>query len=653
MIIMRLRKGIQGPLGKAMLAVLFIALFGGLGFSQLIMRFFGGSVTGVVAVNGVDIPGSRFQRAVAEAEQQLSMIRQRYGQNAEILMKIQGISNNPQETALHTVVQHELINQVADKMNVTLAADYLEARLGNPQFILNRIGHMLPASVFDEKYGINSQALMEFLKTPQMRGVEEQLEQELRRQFALLMVQSGFYTPEFMLESGYKEGMLGKKFSVQTFSLEHFMSKEKAKGVTEEQLKAFYDQQNSATQRYSIPEKRTGIQWTFTPQDYGITVTEEEIQKYYNDNKAARYVDTPVQVKVKEIVFNKLETQGVALLKDEADTTYQQVITNPDSFAEVAKKVSQSDTAKNGGLVDFFKRGTKDKAYEKAALRLKADGDISPVTQLEDGSFVILQRVARKDAVYQPLSKVKDAIVKALTDQKFRIAFSRDADRVVKAENADLLEKFIKEHGGKKTMVGPLEKSEQVLGRRLFILRKEGQALSFVQDGKGAILILDKKTAKRLPELNSIKEQVEKDYFEQKAIKALEKQVAKAREQALQTGKFTELEGGKISSTGFIKVDDTATIEKLSKAGYPAQFMSLDWEGAVITAIRQNEGIVIKLDEIEKVDQKLYEEQKTKVQKQAFERTHQLFAASFIASLYRTATIKVNDQLAQLKDVTL
>jgi len=43
--------------------------------------------------------------------------------------------------------------------------------------------------IFDPKLGVNAQALMEFLKTPQMRGVERELEEELRRQFALFMIQ--------------------------------------------------------------------------------------------------------------------------------------------------------------------------------------------------------------------------------------------------------------------------------------------------------------------------------------------------------------------------------------------------------------------------------------------------------------------------------
>lgn len=654
MIIIKLRKGIQGPLGKGILIGLFVALFGGIGLANLVVRLVGGGIDGVARINGFDVSTNRFQRATIDADRQLSMIRQQYGKSADVIMKIQNISANPQETALRGIIQDELVDQVANKMNIHLSPEYLQIRLGDPKFILNKIGHLLPSYVFDQKFGVNAQALKQFLQAPQMRGLERQLEGELRREFALYMIQSGFYMPEFMVQSAYKEGHLAKKFSVQTFSFETFFNKEKSKGVTNEQLKSFYDEQNRIAQRYLIPEKRTGIRWVFSSNSYGIKITEKDIEKYYRDFKRTRYIDTPTQFKVREIVFNKLKEQGVVALKEEAEKVHQRVTADPTKFAEIAKEVSQNqDTVSKGGLVDYFKRGTKDKGYEKAVIRLKANNDISPVTQLADGGFVILQRLDRKEATYQPMAKVKDAIIKSLTEQKFRIDFGREADRIVKQGNKETLDAFIKSHGGKKEEIGPLDKSEETLGKRLFLLKKPGQSMAFTFEGKGNILILDKKIPKKLPALSSIKDRVEQDYFEKKGAKNLELQMEKARKKALSDGKLVEVEGGKISSTSLIKADDSEKIQKLSKQGYPQGFINLDWEGAVLSSLNADGAVVLRLDEIEKIDTKLYEEQKGKLYKRAFDRIHQRFASSYIASLYRNATIKVNDQLSQLKDIHL
>lgn len=650
MIIMRLRKGIQGPIGKGILLALFITMFGGLGLSGIINRVLGGGVEGVARINGYTISNGKFQRAQEDADNQIRMIRQRYGQSADIVMQINGMSTNPQEIAFKAVIQNALFDEMADKMGLYLGPEYLEARLGNPQFVLNKIGHKLPHYVFDQKYGINAEALMQFLKTPQMRGVEDGLANDLRREFAMTMIQSGFYIPQFMLQAMYKETRTAKKFSVQTFNLSSFLQKEKEKGVSEEKLKAYYEKHN---QEYAIPEKRSGDTWTFTADAYGIKITEKEIEKSYTDNKRTRYVDAPAQFKVREIVFNKLKDKGIVALKEEAEKTLEEVKKDPKNFAEIAKKVSQSATASKGGIVEFFKRGAKDKAYEKAVVRLKVDGDISPVVQMADGSFAIIQRVARKEATYKSLGQVKDSIVKSLKEQKFRTRFSKEAERAVKSGDKELFEKFIQEHKGTKGNVGPIERSEEGLGRRLFILKKEGQSLSFLQDGKGVILTLTKKEAKRIPALSKIENKVKEDYFEKKATDALEAQMKEARSKAIADGKLIPIDGGKISSTGLIQPTNAEKIKELTNRGYPHGFMDLDWEGAVISSLNKDGAVVIRLDEIEKIDKTFYAAEKQKLHKDAFKRFGQGFAASYIASLYRNATIKVNDQLAQLKEVQL
>jgi hypothetical protein len=654
MIIMKLRKGIQGPIGKGILIALFIALTGGLGLSGVIMRVLGGGMDGVAKVNGYEVSNGKFQRATVDADRQIAMIRQQYGQNADLLLQLNGMSSNPQETALKNVVKNALVDETANKMGLYLAPEYLDARLGDPQFIFNKIGHRLPHYVFDQKYGINAEALMQVLKTPEMRGIEAQLADDLRRSFTLTMIKSCFYLPQFMIQAAYKEAYTAKKFSVQTFTLSNVLQKEKAKGATDQQLKAFYDQQNKKAQRYWLAEKRSGSTWTFAPDTYGIKITEKEIEKYYTDHKRNRYVETPTQFKVREIVFNKLKDQGVTALKDQAEATHKRVVEDPKKFAEVAKKDSQTITAGKGGLVDFFKRGTKDKAYEKAVVRLKSDGDISPVTQMADGSFVILQRVSRKEATYKSLAQVKDVIVKSLREQKFRTHFSKEADRAVKSNDHEILESFIKDHNGKKGSVGPLERGDQGFGKRLFILKKDGQSMAFVQDGKGTILQLEKKIVKKLPSLDKVKDQVKEDYFEQKATSELEKQMKQAREKALASGDLIKTDGSKISSTDFLQTTETDKIKDLTdNQGYPHGFMNLDWEGAVMSSLNKNGAIVIKLDETEKINETLYKAEKQKLHKESFKRFGQGFEASYIASLYRNATIKVNDQLAQLKDVSL
>ena len=72
------------------------------------------------------------------------MICRQYGAQVDLFMQLYGMSNNPQETALQQVIYNALLDQVAQKMHINLAQEYLEVRLSNPQFIVSRIGHLLP-----------------------------------------------------------------------------------------------------------------------------------------------------------------------------------------------------------------------------------------------------------------------------------------------------------------------------------------------------------------------------------------------------------------------------------------------------------------------------------------------------------------------------
>ena len=90
---------------------------------------------------------------------------------------------------------------------------------------------------------------------------------------------------------------------------------------------------------------------------------------------------------------------------------------------------------------------------------------------------------------------------------------------------------------------------------------------------------------------------------------------------------------------------------KVKKAAFSNLRMGLDLEGGTISNLNNTGALVVRLDEIEKIDQKLYEEQKRKFYSDAFRRIHQYFASSYVASLFRNATIKINEQLSHLKDL--
>lgn len=136
-----------------------------------------------------------------------------------------------------------------------------------------------------------------------------------------------------------------------------------------------------------------------------ITVTDEEIKTYYEDNKAA--FDTEEQVRASHIL---VET------KEEADAIVGQLKAGED-FAKLAQEKSADTGSKgNGGDLDFFTRGDMVAEFSDAAFKLKV-GETSGAVQSQYG-YHIIKVTDRKEAQISTLEDKKDEVRKTLVSQK-------------------------------------------------------------------------------------------------------------------------------------------------------------------------------------------------------------------------------------------
>lgn len=120
-------------------------------------------------------------------------------------------------------------------------------------------------------------------------------------------------------------------------------------------------------------------------------VTDEEIKKYYEENKKDFYVD---QVKASHILLKTVDDQRKPLSdkeKAEAKKKAEEALTKVKSgeeFSKVAKEYSQDGSAQNGGDLGFFGKGQMVKPFEDAAFSMKV-GDISDIVETEFGYHII------------------------------------------------------------------------------------------------------------------------------------------------------------------------------------------------------------------------------------------------------------------------
>ncbi len=122
----------------------------------------------------------------------------------------------------------------------------------------------------------------------------------------------------------------------------------------------------------------------------GLTVPEEELEKYYKEHEKEYIV--PASVKARHI-FIKLDGSATADERAKATARAEEILgrlKKGEDFAKLAAEVSEdTDTANKGGELGTIAPGqTNSKEFEEAALSLKA-GELSPVVATPYGLHII------------------------------------------------------------------------------------------------------------------------------------------------------------------------------------------------------------------------------------------------------------------------
>ncbi|TLS50184.1 foldase [Paenibacillus antri] len=156
-----------------------------------------------------------------------------------------------------------------------------------------------------------------------------------------------------------------------------------------------------------------------------IEVTDEELQTYYDENKAQ--YETPEQVRASHIL---VET------KEEAEALLEQIKGGAD-FAELAKEHSKDGSAAQGGDLDFFGKGQMVAPFEEAAFALEI-GEVSGVVESQFG-FHIIKVTDKKAAATATFDEKKEEIRETVFQQKLNertSAYVEELRSAAKIENS-------------------------------------------------------------------------------------------------------------------------------------------------------------------------------------------------------------------------
>lgn len=641
-----IRKSFKSRAYKIFLWVTLLAVAGVFSVVEMIKNIFTGKAGGsswVLQVNNTTILMPEFARSVADQQERIRIMRAQYGQYADMYFQMMGLSLDPQRLALDSLVRKSLLNQIAAKMPLHVASDVAQSQLNNPMLISQELSDLVPFATWDPSLGgINRNLLHGYLRQMGISKPEfdEQLAQGIKRNDVRLLVEHAAYTPEFQTKQHFSNLFLGHKFSIATINSQDVLAQVKKEAISDEKLKAYYDLKNAQEKRYSVPEKRSAKIVTFEPNSYGITVSDEEADKYYQNNKA-QFVDQATQVQVRRILLKVDDASKDKAVAAQAEKIRQELLQKPEQFAAKAKELSQdSKTASQGGLLPAFTKGTHDATFEKTAFLLKDDGAISAVVRTKDG-YEMVQRVNKKAQTFKPLSAVSKDIKEKIRQKKFTERFASDMRSLVRQNSKEAVQAFIKEKHGKENNATDVVAGATPLTKTIFSLKNNDSGY-FQENNQGTLVTLTNVKATSIPALESIKDRVKEDYYKDEAAKQIKARLA----DIVSSG---SLGNAKIEKTGWLRHSkdfnaDKQELKDLASKGIDLnRIFQLENKGSIATFERNGNGYAVRLDDIAAFEPAAYQEKKGTITSELEQQKKSLATAGFVASLYRNAKIKQNE----------
>lgn len=373
------------------------AILAAIAISFVVSGMYGylGSSTDLSAakVNGEEISQQQFQQHYNEAYQRIS---QQLGST-----ELAAVVDSPEfVSGLRTQVMNELIDQelmrqYSDELNLAVSDDAIKRAIVTT-----------PAFQVDGKF--SNEAYQLFLRNNNMNA--DTYAQYLREAMRLDQLQQGLMGTNFLMPNQQNE--FAKAFfqertvRLAKFSLANEMAKQ---SVTEQEIQDYY---NANKANFAMPEmvKVQYIDLTKAIAEKNVTVTDVEIQQYYQDHKSEFMTKGQQRLSHIQVATEKDANEIYAALQSGAD------------FAELAKtKSTDKVSAAKGGELGWLNTGDLPQNFEDAAVAVEVGHFSSPVNV--DGSFHIIKVDERKGSVELPLEQVRDQIVAAVRQDLLAKAF--------------------------------------------------------------------------------------------------------------------------------------------------------------------------------------------------------------------------------------
>ncbi|MDR8523235.1 SurA N-terminal domain-containing protein [Shewanella fidelis] len=386
----KIREGSQGVIAKSIL-ILVILSFAFTGVSSYL-----GSSTEVAAatVNGEEISNSALEQAY---QNERSRLEQQLGDMFATLAADDNYMQSVKQSVLERLVADKLLDQNAAELGLRVSDEQIKAAiLAEPAFQTD--------GVFDnDRYltilrglGYQANTFRDMMRTDMTR-----------RQLVATLVGSEFVLPgeaEYVAELQGQTRDIDYKIIDATPYLADV-------SVTDEQIQTYY---NANLAQFVRPEVVSLDYVELNAADIAkdITVTDAEAQAYYDEHKA-QYTQAEKRLAA-HILVQLGDDEDAA--KAKAEAIYKQLQDGAD-FAELAKTESEDTfSGEQGGQLDWFEAGVMEPEFDAALFALNK-GEYSNVVKTNFG-YHIIKALDIQAGAQAPFADVKEKIVAKLQEQQ-------------------------------------------------------------------------------------------------------------------------------------------------------------------------------------------------------------------------------------------
>ncbi|MCG2756218.1 peptidylprolyl isomerase [Candidatus Dependentiae bacterium] len=602
----------------------------------------------IAKINGQDIKLIDYQRSLNDIKNQIELYKdyaRKTGISMDLFLSMFGLLN-PEQAAFDACINNKILDMEKSYYNVDVDQENFEKELVAklPEFLKDSAGNI--------NLDVYKRYLMQIGTTP--TEFEDKLQHSLERETFQNFVQLGNYIPVKKLQEIFTNKIAKKSFSLIKFKFDDYLKKAESKEIGNDELKNFFE---NTKENYRVPEKRSAIYWLVKSADYkkNIVIDESLVQSFYDKNSSTLFRIAP-KVKVRHILFKidkNASAEKIESILKTAKEIKEKVISKKANFADMAKQYSQdTKTALNGGLINFFDKGTYDAEFEKAAFRLQNPGEISDIIKVLDG-YELIQLEQRQGASTKPLDDVRDEIVKTLKGKKTLTGLSADLQKIVHEvlSNENVLNEFVKENNLKKVDTKLFEKNitkdesvESALIEHIFSPNKKvGQYGFFAYKQDFVLFQLNNIQKSFIPSIDNVKSTVLKNIYKKNAKKLLKQDINTAKRSILekkQTLKaVSESFGLNIVETKSVKKSD-----KLDDLGLEESFIQsafvLDSGDQVLSVKNKFDYCLVQLKNIEQTNLISFAQEKNSLMQNVLDKEKGAYIQAFIASLLRTAKIE-------------